>query len=120
MDSIHYEIQHKMKDNFRLLSYQLKGFIGSIKLSTSQFNRNHENKLEIHQQSLKLLDPGNILKRGYSLTYTENKLVTRVSGLKKENLLKTKFYDGEVFSKVINVILGQLEKEEKKQHLKTE
>ena len=113
LDSAHYEIKHKMKDNFKLLSYQLKGLIGSIKLSTNQFIKNHENKLKIHKQSLKLLDPGNILQRGYSLTYTENKLVTRVSILKKEDLLITKFYDGEALSKVKNVILDQLEKEEK-------
>ena len=119
LESTRFEIQFKMKDNFKLLTYQLKGLFGSIKILTNQFNRSQSNKLDIHQQSLRLLDPGNILKRGYSITYTENKLVTRVSNLKKEDILNTKFSDGEVFSKVKNVILDQSEKEEKKQQLKT-
>jgi exodeoxyribonuclease VII large subunit len=49
---------------------------------------------------LKMLDPVNVLKRGYSISYNNGKAVNSVSDLKKGDNLRTIVYDGEIISSV--------------------
>ncbi|MEW6715620.1 MAG: exodeoxyribonuclease VII large subunit [Nitrospirota bacterium] len=52
------------------------------------------------ENSLNHLNPQNVLKRGYSITYSNNKAATSVSGIKKEDILRTVLYKGEIVSVV--------------------
>lgn len=52
------------------------------------------------ENSLNHLNPQNVLKRGYSITYSNNKAVISVSGIKKEEILRTVLYKGEIVSVV--------------------
>lgn len=61
--------------------------------------QNH--KLEIMDKSLAAADPVIILKRGYSLTRVEGRVVKGVSGLSKGDRLTTSFADGTVESEII-------------------
>jgi exodeoxyribonuclease VII large subunit len=51
--------------------------------------------------SLKILDPENVLKRGYTITSMNGKIVKKCIELKKNDLINTRFSDGSVNSKVI-------------------
>lgn len=65
--------------------------------------RRIENELQIlnhYQKILQLLDPKNLLKRGYSISYLENKIVKSALELKKGDKLITLFADGKVISTV--------------------
>ncbi|MBP1644568.1 MAG: exodeoxyribonuclease large subunit [Bacteroidetes bacterium] len=53
-----------------------------------------------YQQVLKLLDPKNLLKRGYSISYLKDKIITSASELKKGDQLVTLFADGKIISTV--------------------
>ncbi|MDD2181579.1 MAG: exodeoxyribonuclease VII large subunit [Bacilli bacterium] len=50
---------------------------------------------------LELLNPLSILKRGYTLTYIDDKIVKNVSDVSIDSNLKIKFYNGVVDTKVI-------------------
>jgi exodeoxyribonuclease VII large subunit len=50
------------------------------------------------ENNLNHLNPLNVLKRGYSITYSNDKAVTSVSGIKKEEILRTVLYKGEIVS----------------------
>ncbi|HEY5510503.1 MAG TPA: exodeoxyribonuclease VII large subunit [Prolixibacteraceae bacterium] len=64
----------------------------------------HENyKIEIADHKRMLMDPGTILKRGFTITTFEGRLVKDVALLKNEQTIKTHFYDGSVRSKVIEI-----------------
>ena len=52
------------------------------------------------QEKLRLVDPQNILKRGYSLTMLNGKIVKSVKQLKEGVLLETRLSDGMVKSTV--------------------
>ena len=54
-------------------------------------------------EKLKLVNPLNILDRGYTLTYVDDKVVTSIKKIKKDSIIKTKFNDGYVLSKVEEV-----------------
>lgn len=53
--------------------------------------------------SLKILDPENVLKRGYTITSLNGKILKKCKQVKKEDILQTKFIDGSVSSKVFGV-----------------
>lgn len=53
------------------------------------------------KSSLTLLDPQNILKRGYALVYQNGKVVNDVEGIKSGSVINTRFYNGEIESKVL-------------------
>lgn len=54
-------------------------------------------------EKLKLVNPLNILDRGYTLTYINDSVVTSTKQIKKDSIIKTKFNDGYVISKVEEV-----------------
>ena len=51
-------------------------------------------------EKLELVNPLSVLKRGYTLTYVNDKVVESVKDIKKNNTIKTKFNDGYIISKV--------------------
>ena len=54
-------------------------------------------------QKLELVNPLNVLKRGYSLTYQDNKLLSNVTNIKINSNLLIKMYDGEIEATVNNI-----------------
>ena len=59
----------------------------------------NKNLLQI-QEKLRLVDPQNILKRGYSLTMMNGKILKSVQMIKVGDLLETRLSDGNIGSKV--------------------
>jgi exodeoxyribonuclease VII large subunit len=62
------------------------------------------NKIQKYTSIVKLADPVNILKKGYSLSYVDGKLVKSVKEISKDQIMFTKFSDGEVSSTVKEII----------------
>ncbi len=60
-----------------------------------------DNRLAGFSNSLKILDPENVLKRGYTITSINGKILKKYKGIKKDDILNTKFSDGSVSSKVV-------------------
>lgn len=54
-------------------------------------------------EKLELVNPLNTLKRGYTLTYIDDKVIKSIKSIKKNNIIKTKFNDGYIISKVEEV-----------------
>ncbi len=57
-------------------------------------------KLPGLDNSLKILDPENVLRRGYTITSLNGKIIRLSSQLMNSNLIKTRFTDGSVSSRV--------------------
>lgn len=55
----------------------------------------------VYNEKLNLLNPLSILSKGYTVTYKSNVIVKSSSDLNDGDIIKTKFKDGEVLSKVI-------------------
>ena len=54
--------------------------------------------LEHHEMKIKLLDPVNILKRGYSITYLRGKALRETVSIKKNDIIETRLYEGLITS----------------------
>ena len=62
---------------------------------------NMNNKIGRFDSSLKILDPENVLMRGYTITSLNGKIIKKSVLLKKDDMIDTRFSDGSVSSKVI-------------------
>lgn len=60
-----------------------------------------DNKVSGFYNSLKILDPENVLKRGYTITSMNGKIIKKRVHLKKDDMINTRFSDGSVESKVV-------------------
>ena len=110
---IMYENKQQKLDNIiekinQLLSYKLerkKVLLNNLKNNNILLNPIHlykPKKLELTNiiSKLELLNPLSILKRGYTLTYIDNKIVKSVDNINIDTKLKIKFYDGIITTKV--------------------
>ena len=54
-------------------------------------------------EKLELINPLGILKRGYTLTYQDDKLINSINNIKTNNNITIKMHDGIVDAKVLEV-----------------
>jgi exodeoxyribonuclease VII large subunit len=83
---------------------QLKQFQNLIKIRTIETIRVEKKNLNLIQEKLRLVDPQNILKRGYSLTMMNGKILKSTQLVKEGDLLETLLSDGTVVSKVKQIM----------------
>ena len=79
---------------------QLKQFQQMVKIRTIETIRTEKKNLNLIQEKLRLVDPLNILKRGYSLTMLNGKILKSVQLVKEGDLIETRLSDGNLESKV--------------------
>ena len=60
----------------------------------------HKHNISLAEARLHLLDPQNILKRGYSITYHEGKALTDPAGVNPGERIVTRLYKGEINSEI--------------------
>ncbi len=75
---------------------QLTGINRLVGIHARQKMMSSSNRLETLQGKLELLKPENVLKRGYSITYYNDKAVTDASTLRNGETLHTKLFRGSV------------------------
>jgi exodeoxyribonuclease VII large subunit len=50
------------------------------------------------ESKVRLLDPKNVLKRGYSITFKDSKPIKSIDGINENDIIKTVLYDGDITS----------------------
>ncbi len=73
------------------------------KIITSSANllKGTKSKIDALENSLKILDPENVLKRGYTITSLHGKIIKSSSQVKKDDLISTLFSNEQVASRVV-------------------
>jgi len=74
---------------------ELLGTVARNNLATIQ------SRVTGYDNTLKILDPENVLKRGYTITSIKGKIIKNGKSLKKGDVIDTKFSDGTVSSRVV-------------------
>ncbi|MDM7919648.1 MAG: exodeoxyribonuclease VII large subunit, partial [Methanosarcina sp.] len=74
------------------------------KNSLSYLERTAE-KLKVFMNMLSILDPGNVLRRGYSITMVRGKVLRNSSEVNRHERIITKLFSGEIESNVTNVLI---------------
>lgn len=82
----------------KLLSVQKK-----LQSLTAMRLAEYINRLNRIEQAVHYLDPAKVLKRGYSITYFDGKILKNIDSLKKGDIIKTSLCYGTIASKVEDV-----------------
>jgi len=64
---------------------------------------NNTNRLDTIKLKLDLLNPDNILDKGYSIVYKDGKVIKDINDLKLDDKITTKFKNGSIISEVKNI-----------------
>ena len=72
----------------------------SLKMLGKQRVQNERNALSSIEHQVRILHPINVLKRGFSISYQNGKLIKRLDDVDKDKEMVTHFFDGEVISQV--------------------
>ncbi len=82
---------------------QLAGLNENLNQSIHQINKNNSRNLLNKIEMLDSLSPTSVLKRGYSYTTKDEKVIKDAGNIKKDELITSHFHRGNVISKVIEV-----------------
>ncbi len=108
-----YEIDEQKLDNMleklgSIMTYKLereKSELNNLSkmISPNMLNRLDKEKIKLEniETKLNLLNPENILKKGYSLTLVDGKIVKSIASVKKGSIIDTKLSDGIIKSEVL-------------------
>jgi exodeoxyribonuclease VII large subunit len=88
-------VRRGLLDNFHRLKFFVKGLKYSSKLIKSE-----REKITSKESNINHLNPINVLKRGYSITYNNDRAVKSVSDVQIGDSLRTVLHKGELISKV--------------------
>lgn len=89
-----------IKDNTKGQLNKINTFTERLKNATKRVIQEEKHRLTNKEQFLKLISPENILKKGYTLTIRNNKIVKSSLELKDGDTITNRFYDGDVVSAV--------------------
>lgn len=82
--------------------HQLKVFFKGLRYSL-RIIQNERQLLKAKESNINHLNPRNVLKRGYSVTYSAGSVVKSISDIEKGDSLRTVLYEGELESSVKNI-----------------
>lgn len=90
----------KLDKNFDRLNFLANSYI--LK-NPSLLYQNKQDNLNNIIEKLELINPLKVLKRGYSVTYSNDKIINSVKNLNENDNLKIKLSDGLIFTKIEKV-----------------
>jgi exodeoxyribonuclease VII large subunit len=96
VNKLNYIFREKVLMNKNMLNQ----FKHLVKIRTLETIRYEKKNLDLIQDKLRLVDPQNILKRGYSLTMLNGKIIKSVQQVNEGDLLETWLGDGIIESNV--------------------
>ena len=100
IDKLNININNIIEKNKVLLFKYKESYILNNPEMLYKFKSQH---LDNIISKLQVLNPMNTLKRGYSITKLDNKVVSSIKNIKKDNLLTIKLKDGIIDTKVVKV-----------------
>lgn len=70
---------------------------------TRNLIRKRSDKLELYNTTIDLVDPENVLKKGYAMVLKDGKIIKTINDLDYGDTIVTKLYDGRINSKIQNI-----------------
>ncbi|MGE5894969.1 MAG: exodeoxyribonuclease VII large subunit [bacterium] len=71
--------------------------------ATRSYVKERQRALSEHEKILKYLDPRNVMKRGYSITYKNGILLNNTQGIAQGDMIRTVLFQGRITSRVTEV-----------------
>jgi len=104
LDGIASRTAHAATRKISLMHRDIARFEATLKLRPLAIVEKRQAIMDSVLQKITLLDPANILKRGYSITYLNGKPVKNAGEVEDGNLISTRLHEGIIKSKVVDNI----------------
>ncbi|UCG28034.1 MAG: exodeoxyribonuclease VII large subunit [Bacteroidales bacterium] len=96
-------IRHTSKNLININKINLNNQLQTIPIRVRNSISKHHKKLDIHSNTADFLNPGNVLKRGYSITFAKGKVIKSANDIEPGDSIITRYHKGESLSKVEKV-----------------
>ncbi|GAB6182331.1 exodeoxyribonuclease VII large subunit [Thermodesulfovibrio hydrogeniphilus] len=100
LNKVKHEIKLKTSHFSSKIRFDFKSSISSLLTKTNNLIRIENLQIDRLKEKLNLLSPENVLKRGYSITYLNGKLLKSAEDVKLGQQLHIKLYKGKITGKV--------------------
>jgi exodeoxyribonuclease VII large subunit len=94
------DLHHLSRGMIQMDSEQLMQEAARLRRELATYLERKQDSLAQLQKRCELVDPRNILKRGYSMTLHKGKSILSAGQIKAGDLLETRLYEGHIISKV--------------------
>ncbi len=101
LDNTQLKLQSKSKNLLQISENKLNVYGNKLEYQLAQYFKRQNKKLEYFEKSVEHLDPINILKKGYSISKVNGKIITDASEIATNEELETTLYKGNLKSKVL-------------------
>lgn len=91
---------NNVSKNITSREFFLKQVPSSLSSSLRMYIKNNFNLLERYEEKISLINPVNILKRGYSITFKNGRVIKDVDNINEGDIIETQLYKGKIKSKV--------------------
>lgn len=103
LDMLFEKALYLIKEKTSLANNQITILKNNLVVNIDKQLKNKERVFERVLTKLEALNPISTIKRGYSITKKEGKVITELKNVKKEDVIKTEVQDGYITSKVLEV-----------------
>lgn len=101
LDNILEKLQKNIKHNLELNKNKLNNIKRNhLLLNPKNLYKDEVIKLSTIIEKLELVNPLNVLKRGFSITYHNDKLIKNIKDIKENDTIKVKLHNGEIVATV--------------------
>lgn len=95
-------LKHAVRESFISRKAQLVRYKDLLSGRTKRLIFREQERIHFNDNTVRLINPANILKRGYTLTLKESKIIKSAYLLNLNEEIETRFADGAVKSKILN------------------
>jgi exodeoxyribonuclease VII large subunit len=96
-----------IKPKFQLvlnsLNQKLETYDKRVKHSNRRFINFKSERITSYEKMLNYLDPENVMKRGFSITRINGKIVKQIENVKKEEIIETILINGKIVSRIQSI-----------------
>ncbi len=96
-----YDLLNTSNTTTKIQERVLSDFVNKFEYRVNQYIKRQDKKLAFFEKSVEHLDPKNILKKGYSISKVNGKIVSNTENIQQNDIMETILYDGSVRSKII-------------------
>ena len=103
IDDLSVGIKYSIKDKIQESNFKLKSFSESLKNVVAVYSKHEIQRIEINKNKVKLLNPENVLKRGYSIARF-NGSTKDISKIKEGDVLEIETFESMIDTKVVKTL----------------
>ena len=97
-------LKSSSKDLLRTGGQKLKDYRKALAVHPWHMISTQSQTIDNCETRINLLDPQNVLRRGFSITFLNGKILKEVNWVKKDDIISTRLYDGSIISTVESTV----------------